>query len=68
VLADQNVPEIIWALRSGGNRHVQSRILPGLNHLFQTCRTGAPDEYTALEESFAPKAIREMVAWVRQLS
>lgn len=67
VLADQNVPEIIWALRSGGNRHVQSRILPGLNHLFQTCRLGTPDEYGALEESFAPKAMREMVAWVRSL-
>jgi len=67
VLPGQNVPEIVAALRSGGNRQVESRILPGLNHLFQTCTTGSPDEYGRIEESFAPKAIREMVGFVKRL-
>ena len=67
VLPGQNVAEIVGALRSGGNRRVVSRILPGLNHLFQTCRTGAPTEYGEIEETFAPKALREMVAFLRAL-
>ena len=28
--------------------------LPGLNHLFQTCKTGAPSEYAQIEETIAP--------------
>ena len=31
--------------------------LPGLNHLFQTCKTGAPAEYAQIEETLAPSAL-----------
>ncbi|MBQ8704547.1 MAG: alpha/beta fold hydrolase [Bacteroidales bacterium] len=34
------------------------RELPDLNHLFQHCTTGSPDEYTLIEETFAPEAMQ----------
>jgi hypothetical protein len=30
---------------------------PGLNHLFQTAKTGARSEYTAIEETMAPAVL-----------
>ena len=38
--------------------------LPGLNHLFQTCTTGAPSEYAEIEETIAPEALAEIVDWI----
>jgi len=40
-------------------------VLPGLNHLFQTCRTGLPAEYGEIEETFSPKVLTRMVEFVR---
>ena len=38
----ENLAEIDKALKAGGNRNVKTVELPGLNHLFQPCKTGAP--------------------------
>ena len=43
--AKENLAEIDKALKAGGNRNVKTVELPGLNHLFQPCKTGAPSEY-----------------------
>ena len=40
------------------------RELPGLNHLFQTCTTGAPTEYAAIEETIAPAALDTITTWI----
>ena len=39
----ENLAEIDKALKAGGNRNVKTVELPGLNHLFQPCKTGAPE-------------------------
>lgn len=39
--------------------------LPGLNHLFQHCQTGSPDEYVQIEETFAEDAMRFIVDFIR---
>jgi len=39
--------------------------LPGLNHLFQTCRSCTIAEYGQLEETMAPAALDEMTRWIR---
>jgi hypothetical protein len=41
----QNLPAIRKALEEGGNKHFEIDELPGLNHLFQTAKTGSPVEY-----------------------
>lgn len=65
VLHDQNVPEIEKALREAGNTDVTVRVLPGLNHLFQTAETGGFAEYATIEETFAPVALETMAEWIR---
>lgn len=61
VSASQNLPAIKAALAS--NRDVTILPLPGLNHLFQTARTGAPSEYVQIEETIAPSALTAIVDW-----
>lgn len=38
--------------------------LPGLNHLFQSARTGSPNEYGDIEETLAPMALNAITDWV----
>ena len=36
----------------------------GLNHLFQHCTTGSPDEYMLIEETFAPGVMKTIADWI----
>ena len=38
--------------------------LPNLNHLFQECTTGSPNEYAEIEQTFAPSALLEISNWI----
>ncbi|MCL6642117.1 MAG: alpha/beta hydrolase [Candidatus Bipolaricaulota bacterium] len=60
----QNLPEIVKALEAGGSREYAVIKLAGLNHLFQTSRTGSPSEYAQIEETFSPKALEMISAWI----
>lgn len=60
----QNLPPISAALLRGACRDHTVVQLAGLNHLFQTCTTGAPSEYRAIEETFAPLALRTISDWI----
>ena len=51
---------------SASNPDAIARELPTLNHLFQSCETGLPDEYGQLEETFAPSALAMIGGWVTQ--
>jgi hypothetical protein len=61
-----NLAAIDSALAAGGNRDRTTRALPGLNHLFQTARTGLPDEYAQIAETFAPAALDAIASWVAE--
>jgi fermentation-respiration switch protein FrsA (DUF1100 family) len=60
----QNLPAIRAALEQAGNKHFEVDELPGLNHLFQTAKTGAPAEYAQIEETISPVALEKMAAWI----
>ena len=60
----QNLPEIEAALKAGGNSDFECRELPGLNHLFQNCKTGSPSEYGQIEETFSPAALDSIGDWI----
>ncbi len=66
VIPAQNLQPIAAALRKGGNQHVETLELPGLNHLFQTAKTGAPAEYMQIEETMSPKALEAISGWIRR--
>ena len=64
VLPAQNLPAIRKALEEGGNKHFEVDELPGLNHLFQTAKTGAPSEYAEIEETMSPVALEKISTWI----
>lgn len=49
---------------TAGNRDVTIVELPGLNHLFQTAKTGAVGEYADIQETVAPIALETMSDWL----
>jgi pimeloyl-ACP methyl ester carboxylesterase len=64
--AKVNLRAIEAALKEAGNKDVTIRELPGLNHLFQTCKTGAGSEYGAIEETLAPVVLETVAAWIAE--
>jgi pimeloyl-ACP methyl ester carboxylesterase len=64
VLVDQNLPAIEQALREGKNPDVTVRRMPGLNHLFQTAKTGSPAEYAQIEETMSPAVLDLVTHWI----
>jgi uncharacterized protein len=60
----ENLSAIEKALKEGGNEDVTVREFPGLNHLFQTCKTGAPSEYGTIEETIAPLVLDTISEWI----
>jgi pimeloyl-ACP methyl ester carboxylesterase len=61
----ENLEAIQQALAKGGNKKVTAIELPGLNHLFQECKTGAPAEYGEIEQTISPVALNEILNWIK---
>jgi fermentation-respiration switch protein FrsA (DUF1100 family) len=64
--AKENLKAIEAALKAGGNKNYEVKALPNLNHLFQTCETGAISEYAKIEETIAPVALDTIANWIRE--
>jgi pimeloyl-ACP methyl ester carboxylesterase len=62
VLPSANLPELRRALHDNPDVTIQE--LPGLNHLFQSCRTGSPDEYARIDETLSPTVPSIVVDWI----
>ena len=59
-----NLAVINKALMAGGNKHFTTLELTGLNHLFQTAKTGSPEEYATIEETMSPTAMKTIGDWI----
>ncbi|MES3025256.1 MAG: alpha/beta fold hydrolase [Pseudomonadota bacterium] len=64
VPAKENLGGLVATLKAGGNSKVESQVLPSLNHLFQTAKTGKEDEYGKIDETIAPIALKRIAAFV----
>lgn len=62
VPAKENLDGIRKALAK--NKNVTVKELPGLNHLFQEAKTGLPQEYGTIEQTFSPAALAEISNWI----
>lgn len=40
----------------------------GLNHLFQHCTTGYPDEYGQIEETISEEVLGDMAEWIKEVA
>lgn len=61
----ENINAIKVALAKAGNKNVTTQIIPNLNHLFQECTTGSPEEYEAIQQTFAPAALTTVLEWIQ---
>lgn len=62
----ESLTGIVNSLREGGNQKVESAVIPSLNHLFQTAKTGSENEYGAIDETIAPVALERISAFARK--
>jgi len=61
----ENLTAIENTLKKGGNKSVTVIEFPNLNHLFQECEIGSPDEYATIEQTFSPKVLEEISRWIQ---
>ena len=61
-----NLEAIEVALLRAGNTNTTIKEFPNLNHLFQECRTGSPNEYGQLEQTIAPFVLEDLTKWIHE--
>lgn len=64
----ENLIAIKNALQKGGNKKVTTKEFPNLNHLFQECETGSPNEYATIEQTFSPIVLEEITKWIKTIT
>ncbi|OXG08369.1 hypothetical protein BC749_104254 [Flavobacterium araucananum] len=64
VPATVNLEAIKKTLLKAGNKNVTTKEFPSLNHFFQECKTGSPEEYEKIEQTFSPIALDEIATWI----
>lgn len=64
VVAEINQKGIKDALIKGKNKDFKVLKLEGLNHFFQESETGKMEEYSTIEQTFSPIALKEISNWI----
>ena len=65
VIASQNLSGYEKIIAEHGKTNLTLRELPDLNHLFQHCETGSPNEYFEIEETISPEVLEMVVGFVK---
>ena len=63
--AKSNLGLIKEILTKNGNNDVETKALPGLNHLLQTAQTGDLSEYEKIDETMSPAAMKIISDWIK---
>lgn len=67
VIASQNLTGYEKIIAEYGKTNLTLRELPDLNHLFQHCETGSPNEYFENEETISTEVLEMIVGFVKSL-
>lgn len=65
VAAAQNLGAIKSILEKSKHKNFTTMEMPGLNHLFQHCKTCTFEEYGELEESFDTETLKIITGWIK---
>lgn len=65
VIAGANLSRLNELLPESGSHFIRS--YPDLNHLFQHCSTGMPDEYGKIEETVSEEVLSDITYWITTL-
>lgn len=68
VIASQNLPGYEKIIAEHGKTNFILHEMPDLNHLFQHCDTGSPNEYFEIEETISPEVLEMIVGFVNRFS
>lgn len=66
ISAAENAPLLSRSLKRSGNPDATVRVLPDLNHMFQTAGTGTMEEVADIAETFAPSALGLLGDWIAE--
>jgi pimeloyl-ACP methyl ester carboxylesterase len=61
---DENLSAMEHSLREAGNQNFEIVEMAGLNHLFQTAKSGSPLEYEQIAEIISPDALQTILDWM----
>jgi len=67
VVAAQNLPAYEQIITEHGKTNMTLREMPDLNHLFQHCETGSPNEYFTIDETISVEVLEMIVGFVKGL-
>jgi pimeloyl-ACP methyl ester carboxylesterase len=62
VLQGVNLP--VYERIAAGKPSLEIRSMPDLNHLFQHCKTGNPQEYYGISETISPEVLQLTADWI----
>lgn len=65
---DENLQALMLGFERDDAARLTTRVLPGLNHLFQPATRGTPDEYAQIETTIDPSALSAIVRWVTRVT
>lgn len=65
VIAESNLAVIQNHLPKNAKNKIKK--YPGLNHLFQPCKTGAVDEYGSIEQTISEEVLADIAEWILSL-
>lgn len=68
VPSKSNLEAIRASLIKAGNQNFTITELNGLNHLFQECKTGNPAEYSTIEQTISPVALKAILEWITKVT
>ncbi|MBR6931339.1 MAG: alpha/beta hydrolase [Bacteroidales bacterium] len=67
VVASQNLPAYEKIITEHGKTNMTLREMPSLNHLFQHCETGSPNEYFTIDETISVEVLEMIVGFVKRM-
>ena len=67
VVASQNLPAYEKIISEYGKTNMTLHEMPDLNHLFQHCETGSPNEYFTIDETISPEVLEMIVKFVKKV-
>lgn len=65
VIAETNINALKNLLKASDNNFI--KIYPELNHLFQNCSSGMPDEYGRITETISEEVISDILSWISDI-
>lgn len=65
VIASQNLPAYEKIIAEHDKTNLTLREMPDLNHLFQHCETGSPNEYFTIDETISPEVLEMIVFFIK---